>query len=311
MADSKNPLSDLEDLDWDAALDEWEKNTFVPQVARDAETNRVAAPVGTEEEPKKPAPPRPAAGDAAPVSSPALKGSGEGTVIAPVPSELRNEPLRPSQRPPSPSMPPGSLQRPATSGGLSQLFSKGASPAPRPSRMPPADARAPEPSTKVAPPGEVLAAEAEQLAKTTRDADEPTAFGRTLADTAERAPLEPLSSIADDSATVVGDRERVGSISDAETATRHPADDEAPTAARPSMVTSAAALDDDDDAKTRARQSSEVMNALSGAAGVSVVPSTERERPPAPEGPTTFEGERPVSRWLDEKTTTAFRTRAA
>ena len=43
-------LDDLGDLEWDSALDEWEKNTFVPEVARDAETNQVAPPVEPGEE---------------------------------------------------------------------------------------------------------------------------------------------------------------------------------------------------------------------------------------------------------------------
>src|SRR5207244_7710709 len=42
----------------------------------------------------------------------------------------------------------------------------------------------------------------------------------------------------------------------------------------------------------------------------SAVPSTDRERAPAPEGPPVFEAEKPVSRWLDEKATAAFRQRA-
>jgi len=91
--DPSKLLDDLGDLDWDSALDEWEKNTFVPQVARDAETNRVAPPA-TEEATGKPPP-------AAGVKPGAAQGSlgnvsSEGTVIAPVPSELRDVPRPPS-----------------------------------------------------------------------------------------------------------------------------------------------------------------------------------------------------------------------
>src|SRR4051812_11576983 len=99
MGDSdqdKSALGDLTDLDWDSALDEWEKNTFVPEVARDTETNRVAAPVAEEDQTKipagTPAPraagPRPAAGS--PAEASLKQASGEGTVIAPVPSELKD-----------------------------------------------------------------------------------------------------------------------------------------------------------------------------------------------------------------------------
>ena len=64
MSDSDDKLlGNLSDLDWDSALDEWEKNTFVPEVARDTETNRVAAPVSEEEQQEQKAP-RPAAGKA-------------------------------------------------------------------------------------------------------------------------------------------------------------------------------------------------------------------------------------------------------
>ena len=38
--DNGKLLDDLGDLDWDSALDEWDKNMFVPEVARDAETNK-------------------------------------------------------------------------------------------------------------------------------------------------------------------------------------------------------------------------------------------------------------------------------
>ena len=40
-SDGKDLLAGLEDLDWDSALDEWEKKTFVPEVARDADTDRM------------------------------------------------------------------------------------------------------------------------------------------------------------------------------------------------------------------------------------------------------------------------------
>src|SRR3954451_13704154 len=91
MSDDGKLHDDLGDLDWDSALDEWEKNTFVPQVARDAETNQVAPPVEKESHDPRPS----GAGPAAGASQGSLKDvSSEGTVIAPVPRELRAEPRR-------------------------------------------------------------------------------------------------------------------------------------------------------------------------------------------------------------------------
>ena len=103
MSDDGKLLDDLGDLDWDSALDEWEKNTFVPEVARDAETNRAAG-----------------------ASQGSLKDvSSEGTVIAPVPRELRAEPRRiQSSIPPLVTPPPqrgsgapGALTAPTTTRG--------------------------------------------------------------------------------------------------------------------------------------------------------------------------------------------------
>ncbi|MDB4937977.1 MAG: Exonuclease SbcC, partial [Labilithrix sp.] len=126
MSDDDNSklLGDLGDLDWDSALDDWEKNTFVPEVARDAETNKVAPPL--EREPTEAqarehleaagsAPNLPAAGAA---QGSLRDVSSEGTVIAPVPRELRTPSGHPAPGlhsskpplaapPPRPSAPPG------------------------------------------------------------------------------------------------------------------------------------------------------------------------------------------------------------
>jgi len=37
---------ELSDLDWDSAIEEWERSTFVPAVARDLDTSRTGAPLG-------------------------------------------------------------------------------------------------------------------------------------------------------------------------------------------------------------------------------------------------------------------------
>ena len=83
--DDKDILAGLGDLDWDAALDDWEKKTFVPEVARDAETNKVAAPLENEgQEPGQ----KPTTAPGAPTNPPTLgEVSAHSTVIAPVPSE--------------------------------------------------------------------------------------------------------------------------------------------------------------------------------------------------------------------------------
>src|SRR5690606_14992552 len=44
--DRKGLLDGLGDLDWDDALDEWEKKAFLPELARDADTNQAATPLG-------------------------------------------------------------------------------------------------------------------------------------------------------------------------------------------------------------------------------------------------------------------------
>lgn len=376
MSDDQGKLlDDLGDLDWDSALDEWEKNTFVPEVARDAETNQVAPPIEEDKarEHLKAAASAQSAGAGAPsgASLPAagaaqgsLKNvSSEGTVIAPVPRELRDQaPRRPSsseepprmqtspkppltappQRASSASIPPPGGAR----GGLGQLFAKGTSQRPPPPAPPP---RPSAPRVPVAPPalstlfeetGERPAGElgpsshapsiTRQVASPSvppeayADEGDPTLVGRGL-DDAERNTLRgaaeaprsmgdaPTVSTRDleasaraegeaqqgdddatrepgavsqsfDSETVVADRPRSGSLSDAETATRHPsderlpADDEAPTFMRPSGAPGPAAMP------------APVDGARLGS---------------------TAEDERPVSRWFDAETTTQFRQRAS
>ena len=404
-SDNKDTFSGLGDLDWDSALDEWEKNTFVPELARDAETNRVANPLGKDEPAEKPPTVRPAAGvPADPTGDPGrlkdLGTEGTGTLIAPVPRELSDppppmpatsppgapsDPPAPGTPPSTPSggrlgvatasLPPSTTPRPgsvlppppAQRGGLGQLFSRRESVRPPPVAPPPP--RAPSEKTRVAPPASDLLGEkspsvTRQLAAKpssgeigpessptiVRSSDPPPDALADLERTQERpasgnlvgppsqnvgdaptistrdvaaaamenalaelapalpkpAPVKPPPArkppkpIDDDDekdvATVIADRKKLESISDADTATRHPAEDEEPTIGRPSAAPMAT--------------SQPVPSALFEGIQPSIAPHTERERPPAPEGPVTFEGERPVSRWLDEKTTTAYRARA-
>lgn len=361
--DRKNVLEGLGDFDWDSALDEWEKKSFVPEVARDADTGTQAKAPG----------PRPSAGSTATdksapagtqkASEPMLSEKApEGTLIAPVPRELLDEPATtassgyrssapraaiPSSRPSMPSVPP------AMRGGLDQLFSrtKGATPSkmpPPPSSMPPM-ARPPivspipakpseRPSSEerdVAPharaseskkdPGSVtrqvvapaidLSAFADIESEYTRGkgapleernvaASAPSTFGaaqpvplEALApdeETAERPTTELARRVApptrgeDDSEneTVVRDR---GSLSDADTADRMPADDEMPTLGRSNMSPGPIP-------SARGRDRAAAPHAPSA-----------REQP-APELP-PVDGERPVSPWLDEEKTRSLLAR--
>src|SRR4051812_46775388 len=94
--DNGKLLDDLGNLDWDSALDEWDKNKFVPEVARDAETNKVA-PAVEEEQAREHLVAAASVGSqpAAGAAQGSLKDvSSEGTVIAPVPRELRADPPR-------------------------------------------------------------------------------------------------------------------------------------------------------------------------------------------------------------------------
>ncbi|MBX3186979.1 MAG: hypothetical protein KF819_08190 [Labilithrix sp.] len=374
MSDDHGKLLDeLGDLDWDSALDEWEKNTFVPEVARDAETNRVAGAPDAADEPQPTA-----GGPQAPAKAPhdSLRNlSSEGTVIAPVPKELHGEAPKPAP-PPKPAVPatPGAAKSARAGGGLSQLFAKNKDsvPPPAPPQRGAPGVPRPLPSsskTRAAPrvsepdvepprsaqdvfeglrPGRLpsvtrqLTAEA-AVARERAIADDgdPTLVGRSLEDAEANVPTgqtqtigmadaptvssrdatEALDDGAPDSETAIGERPRSGSMSDAETATRHPADPLPPLAG-----TSASPADDE--APTFMRQSPS-MSPLDetqtgpGITGLSTsergrpapeaapsVPSTERERAPSRASAVELDGERPVSRWLDEATTTAYRQRA-
>lgn len=334
--DNSKLLDDLGDLDWDSALDEWEKNTFVPEVARDAETNKVAPPIDEEQarEHLKAA----ATVGQAPAAG-AAQGSlndvsSEGTVIAPVPRELRAASAAPPPRVPSPSsipplvappqrgasMPPGA-PRTGARGGLGQLFAKGTSQRP----PPPAPLPPPRPSEQTAPsvtrqlaspsvPPEAYAlegdptlvghdlADAERNALRRREPQAETRSGIADAPTVSTRDLERAAIFDDapsfDSETAVAARKSTDSISDADTQNRHPEDEAVRIEER---------LPADDEAPTFMRPS-----AAPGPAPIPAAPTTERGLAPPPEGPRAeLEGERRVSRWLDEETATSFRQRAS
>ena len=251
---------------------------FVPEVARDAETNKVAPPI--EEEQAREHLVAAASVGAQPAAGAAqgsLKDvSSEGTVIAPVPRELRTEaPRIPSVKPPlaAPpqrgSLPPPSIPPGAARGGLGQLFAKGNSQRPPSLSPPPPRAQSerarvaePIPSTRrgpdadapAAPPpqsdpfGE-LSAKAPSVTRQLRSPSmippeaypvsepEPTLVGRNLEDAEE-------GSAGFGSETLVADRSSMSAAHEApsdEELERLPADDEAPTFMRPSGAPVAAA----------------------------------------------------------------------
>jgi tetratricopeptide (TPR) repeat protein len=150
MTDAKKPPEELEDVDWDQALSEWENKTFVPEVAKDTATDKPGAlsggpvskplyrpPVAPPPRPKPaasapgrppppppprpagappaaPPPPRPAAArPASPPPEPPIDDDegGGATVIAAIPAEL----LRSEEAAPKSS---------ARGGGLGQLFAR-------------------------------------------------------------------------------------------------------------------------------------------------------------------------------------------
>ena len=323
--DNGKLLDDLGDLDWDSALDEWDKNMFVPEVARDAETNKAAPPVDEEQAREhlvaaSSVGSQPAAGAA----QGSLKDvSSEGTVIAPVPRELRGDaPRAPSVKPPlvAPpqrgSLPPPSLPPGGARGGLGQLFAKSSSQ--RPPTLAPPPPRAPSETTRIAEPipstrrGAIAEVEAEVNALDVPGSGEygalsskvpsvtvqlrspsmippeaypisegdPTLVGRGLTDAEQSAGFG--------SETLVAERSSVEPPAEPPFE-RLPADDEAPTFMRSSDAPRAPA-----------------------ATVEPAAPEPARERPPAAhEAPVDLEGERPVSRWLDEATATSFRQRAS
>jgi cellulose synthase operon protein C len=122
MTDEKKP-DEFGDIDWDEALTEWEKTSFVPEVAKDMSTDKPGALAGAHRPLYRPPPVSPAAKPRPVMPAPVRVWSPgeeeeatEATRIARVPDEL----LRSEGAPASPSR-----------GGLGQLFDS-------PLRRPPA-----------------------------------------------------------------------------------------------------------------------------------------------------------------------------
>lgn len=336
--DPKNLLDGLGDLDWDTALDDWEKNTFVPEIARDADTARAATPLGSDEPKAEAGPSRarpPVEGAPSPTSrgplreppsdraEPALSNKApEGTLIAPVPRELRDDPGPASSGrgsgPPRASMPPARPSLPASMrGGLDQLFSRprGSSPS-LPPPKPPAPAMAPaSEKTRVSPPTLRQGARKDPASATRQvaaPAEGPRSVERRETDrtlvnaepldlseveTAERpaamlAPRAPTATLGGDQREHSAPSRDAGSLFDADTATHLPADDEMPTIGRPSKIPP------------------EAIPSTRGERSIAP-PARPASQQPVPEIPSAAGAGRPVSRWLDAETTDAFLARIA
>lgn len=336
MSDPKQPL-DLGDFDWDSALDEWEKTSFTPQVAKEAaSTQALPDESGAASAPSAPALPA-AAGSLSNVS-------GTGTVIAPVPSELRlpSVPPPPVVTPPSPSPPAtrASAPVPATpsarpsappppgrpSGGLSQLFSKSPSVPPPPMPMrgsSPPRLRGSEPpseTTKVA-----SAAQLEELAVSSAWPDAASGEHRAAQDPSSTAPTFDLLAAPSVPSVTKAELEAArGPVSVTESRRPPPlapADDEPeativresarPEREKPNEESQATiVLDRDRSAPPPAARSGSMSDAET-ATRLPGENAPQAVRARAVEGPESFEAERPVSRWLDDATTEAFRVRAA
>ena len=333
--DNGKLLDDLGNLDWDSALDEWDKNMFVPEVARDAETNKVAPSVDEEQAREHlvaaaSVGSQPAAGAA----QGSLKDvSSEGTVIAPVPRELRTDvPRIPSVKPPlvappprGSSLPPPSIPPGAARGGLGQLFAKGNSQRP-PAPAPPPPARPSSGRTRVADPipstvrgADTAEAEAvslpsdpfgelsKKVPSVTRQLRSPSIIPPEAYPLSEGEPTlvgrgldDAERAAAFGSETLVADRSGKELADDDDTTRaaleRLPADDEAPTFSRPSAAPAIAG---------------EAAEAEAHRASPDALLEPTRERRPVAGATAELVGERPVSRWLDEATATSFRQRAS
>jgi predicted Zn-dependent protease len=130
MADRDDKELDLEGIDWDDALKEWEDHAFVPEVAKDKETQNPGGLTGT------PAPP-PAATPSGPVQSPPLASApfadSKPAAAAPAPSPSR--PPRPGAAAPiHPALKPPAIRK---SGGIPAVQ-------PPPPKSPEGPHRAPE-----------------------------------------------------------------------------------------------------------------------------------------------------------------------
>jgi tetratricopeptide (TPR) repeat protein len=322
--DRKGLLEGLGDLDWESALDEWEKNAFSPEVARDTDTNQAATPLG-KAAPRPEPPPQPVS--PGPPSEPTLSAKEpERTVIAPVPVELRDEP---------PSTPPRPSAPPSARGGLDQLFSrpKAATPSkpmvaapPRPSPTSERNLVAGRPP-RPEPPKRGEAAEA-------RTGDAPFTSPESERTLVKANPLRPrpqkadLEDLAADEKTAERPAAQLAPLAPDFHRQKTPAAGRVEERTRAPSVPPPSAQDDEDENETVVRDRGSLLDAdtetrLRGEQRAPVRPSA----PPAlrtqtgsfeavrrrrtSEHPLRFHAERPSSGWLDEDRRRAFLARIA
>ena len=129
MTDEKKPPTGEEEFDWDAALSEWEKSSFEPEVAKDKETQRPAVLEATPSAPIYKPPPLKVPN----LAVPGTTDKEDATKVGTIPKVLRQG-GKPPAVPPRPSH-----------GGLGQLFGKNDDPKGPPQPLP-------VPNNRLAPP---------------------------------------------------------------------------------------------------------------------------------------------------------------
>lgn len=301
MGDSGNKLPDLGDVDWDAALDEWEQKAFSPEVAREKESAKAVPKVSPAVSPDlvatapNPAvventvptrPPEaekpPAAAASAPRES--LKDlPSDGTVIAPVPQELREDRAKSAPR-----------------GGLSQLFARNSRPpsaAPRPSRPSPSSDQ-----TRVALPSYSSETDSiETLSAKAHPTSEPTITRAALVDDEllEATHARPSSD------QTLAAKDALRRMDSATTAVRAstpdwPPDlgDEPPPQVPPPPTFDDVSADDSERGTLGYESQSAARSVQPMLAAASVLVPVEV-------------GDGPPSKWMDEEASQAFRKRAA
>jgi tetratricopeptide (TPR) repeat protein len=280
----------LADLDWDNALDEWEKSTFVPEIARDAN------PPATQEEAAR--------ASAAPAPPPTTPAIGEEPVAPRPPTTPRSSIASPSVS----FAPPGARASapPSMRGGLDQLFSRSI----RPSGLP-AEPHAGLPiierdeesasgqTRQIETDGEAGGTDADKPPSLV-DSDERNAVFTESTRTSNLPPewfsnleanlrfSEPPTAAPDpylnDPADTGVLRKPEHNVHETVTVSdRLPADDEMPTLARPSSIPA-------------------------GRRPSMPVPGLGEPRPVLPTVP-AFEGERPAAGWLDDEKVRAIADR--
>lgn len=105
MTDEKKVPDEIDEVDWDQALSEWENKTFTPEVAKDTVTDKPGALSGGPVSKPLYRPP-PAAPPAPPRPKPAVPAAAKPPPLPPRVAALKAEPPQPPPPPPPPAAPP-------------------------------------------------------------------------------------------------------------------------------------------------------------------------------------------------------------